>query len=115
MRIEEPNEPLVVANAVDVPVQPKLRGKRSGLSLRVRLNLIGRTVHDIDVSSIRVPTRRARGGAEMLIGISNTAIMLGFEFVSGRPGRGIAAFPELFDEVVSLFVGGGLVSVRQYI
>ena len=44
----------------------------------------------------------------MLVGIGDAAVVLFFELVLFRIGRGIAAQPELLDELVALFVVGEL-------
>jgi hypothetical protein len=44
----------------------------------------------------------------MLVGVGNALVVLFFEFVLFGIGRGIAALPEGFNEVVALFVVGEL-------
>src|SRR5207245_566609 len=43
-------------------------------------------------------------GREMLVRVRDAPIMLFLKFVLQRVGRGIAAQPELLDEIVALFV-----------
>jgi hypothetical protein len=42
----------------------------------------------------------------MFVGVGDAAVVLFFEFVLRRAGGGVAAEPELFDEVLALSVGG---------
>ena len=44
----------------------------------------------------------------MLVGIGDAAVVLFFEFVLFGIGRGVAAQPELLDELLALFVGSEL-------
>src|SRR5580658_618670 len=70
----------------------------------MRLNLIGCAPDDVDTAAISFPSRKA--GAEMLVGVGDAAIMLFLVFVLGSVGRWVAAQPEVFDELITLFVVG---------
>src|ERR1700689_2628835 len=72
----------------------------------VVFNFIRRSEADVDASAIRLPTGKAglaRCGV-MLVGVRNAAIVLCLEFILRRAGRGVAAQPELSDELLALFV-----------
>ena len=61
------------------------------------------SVKDVNAAAVRLPTRNTR--REALIGVRDTGVMLFFEFVLDSIGSGVAAEPELFDELLALFVG----------
>ena len=73
---------------------------------------IGRAPHDVDAAAIGPPARHA--GGEMLVGVGDAAVVFFLVFVLRRVGRGIAAQPELLDELVALFVVGELLKGRHF-
>ena len=103
-----------LANAFKVAVAPlfkRERGSRASalfhgtfvLSARgMGLNLIGLSIHDVHPAAIAFPARNASG--KVLVGISNTRVVLFFELVFYRIRRWIAALPEAFNELVPFFV-----------
>src|SRR3972149_7839136 len=69
---------------------------------RVRIDLVGWAVHDVDAAAIGFPARYAAG--KMLVGVSDAAIVF-FLVVIGEGFRiGVAAQPELLDELLALFI-----------
>src|SRR5207248_3427528 len=72
-----------------------------GATARVRVDLVRFAIHDVHATTISFPSRNA--GCEVLVGISDTRVMLFFEFVFYRIGRGITPRPEGFNEVVAFF------------
>ena len=103
-----------LADTFDVAVAPIFKGKsRSraaalfhrtlvGSAGGMRLDLVRRTVDDVNAAAIGFPSGNA--GREVFVRIRDAAIVLFFEFVFDGVGRGIAARPERFDELVALFV-----------
>ena len=82
----------------------------------MRLDFGRLSVKDVNAAAVRLPTRNTR--REALIGVRDTGVMLFFEFVLDGVGTGVAAEPELFDELLALFVGlerliGGTLFVRN--
>src|SRR6266446_5013337 len=105
----------VVADPVDVTVAPLLeRVGRSGSAAflnrtlvgaagRVRLGLVGRAVLDVDHAAVGLPS--GNSGSEPLVGIGDAAVMLFAILVLFGIGSGVAAEPELLNELLSLLVG----------
>ena len=88
----------------DEVVEPLLeRNTGSRVPRRMAFLLVGRTVGDVDPAAIGLPA--GDGGREMVVGIRDAPVVFLFEFVFRRAGSGIAAQPELFDEVLALRVG----------
>ena len=67
------------------------------------LALIRWSEGDVDASAVGLPSGDA--GGVTLVGVGNAAVMLFFELVLFGVGRGIAAQPELFDELLARFIG----------
>lgn len=63
---------------------------------------VGLAVGDVDVSAVGAPSGLT--GGEVLIGVGDAGVVLFAELVVGGVGVGVAAEPELFDELVALFV-----------
>ena len=61
------------------------------------------SVKDVNAAAVRFPTRNTR--REALVRISDTRVMLFFELVFNGVGTGVAAQPELFNELLAFFVG----------
>ena len=78
-------------------LRPPLIGASGGSSV----DLIRRTVNDVNATSVCFPAGLA--ASEVLAGVCDPSIMLFFEFIDGRARIGIAAAPELLDEVLLLF------------
>lgn len=99
---------IVVADAIHVAVGPNFDSNRILSALEMRVNLIRRTVDDIDVSTIGLPAGRTGRSAKTLVGESDAAVVFLLELVIRCAGRGIAARPELLDELVAFLVAGEL-------
>ena len=69
----------------------------------MRFDFVGRAVRDVDAAAIGLPAGDA--GSVMLVGVSDAAVVLFLELVLYGVGSGIAAQPELLDELLALFVG----------
>ena len=69
----------------------------------MRFDFVGRAVYNIDAAAIGLPSRDTR--REMLVGVGDAAVMLFLEFVFFGVRSGIAAQPELLDELLALLVG----------
>ena len=107
-----------LADAFNVAVAPCFEGEGRGLAAAffhgalvgaargMGLNFIGLAEDDVDAAAIGLPSGNA--GGEMLVGIGNALVVLFFIFVLFGVGRGIAALPEGFNEVVALLVVGEL-------
>src|SRR5207253_7678299 len=67
------------------------------------LDFVRRPIGDVDAATVRLPSGDTRRVA--LVGVRNAAVVLFFEFVFSSVGRGIAAQPELLDELLALLVG----------
>ena len=67
------------------------------------LFFVGRAVGDVDAAAIGFPAGDA--GGESLVGVSDAAVVLFLEFVFDGVRGGVAAQPELFDELLALFIG----------
>ena len=76
----------------------------------MRVDLVGLAVNDVDAAAIGSPAGHAR--REMLFGVGNALVVLFLIFVLFGVGRGVAALPEGFDEVVALLVVGELLESR---
>ena len=76
----------------------------------MRLDLVGGAPHDVNAAAIGLPAWNA--GSEMLVGISDAAIVLFLVLVFRSVGSGIATQPELLDELVALLVVGKLLESR---
>ena len=104
----------VLADTLDVAVVPGLKGKGRrfaaaffhgalvGAAAGMRFDAVRLAVGDVHVPAIGLPTRLA--GGKMLVGISDSAVVLFAKFVLGRIGIGIAPPPEILDEVVPLLI-----------
>ena len=68
----------------------------------MRFDFVGWTKDDISAAAIGLPSRNAR--REVFVRVRNTAIVLFFEFVLCGVWSWIAARPECFDELISLFI-----------
>ncbi len=68
----------------------------------MRVDFVRRAVHDVNTPAVGFPARNSR--SEMLIGISDAAVVFLFVFVLFRVRRGVAALPEGFNKVVAFFV-----------
>src|SRR5579859_4231078 len=87
-------------------INPDFSGEGFVGSLGVCINLVRRAVDDVNVAAIGFPAGCPGSSSEALVGKSDAAIVLLFEFVSCSARRGITAFPELFDEIIAFFGGG---------
>ena len=104
----------VLADAFDVTVTPSLKRIGGGLSAtlflgtnvrpaaRVGVYFISRPVHDVDSPAIRLPARNP--GGEMLVGVSDAAVVLLFEFIFLAAGIRIAPIPKILNKRLFLFV-----------
>src|SRR5437763_14696742 len=72
----------------------------------MRINLVGGPIHDVNAAAVALPAGDA--GGEVLVGVGDAAVVLFFVFVFDGVGRGIAAQPELLDEVIAFLVVGKL-------
>src|ERR1700685_3880856 len=68
------------------------------------IDFVGRPVGDVHPAAIRFPSGDARG--ETVVGIGDAAVMLFAIFVFFGVRSGIAAQPELLDELLAFVVGG---------
>src|SRR5207248_1234781 len=68
----------------------------------VRFLFIGRAIGDVDTAAVRLPARNAR--CKGLIGVRDAPVVLFLEFVFHRVRRGVAAQPELLDELLAFLV-----------
>src|SRR5205814_544672 len=68
---------------------------------RVRLLFVRRPVDDIDLAAIGLPSRNYSVG-EVFVGIRNAPIVLFFVFIFDGARSGVAALPELLDEMLAL-------------
>src|SRR5579862_1210904 len=68
----------------------------------MRFELIWRAPDDVGTSTIRSPSRNSRG--KPFVGIGNAPVMLFLELVFYCVGSWVAALPERFDKLLSLFV-----------
>ena len=105
----------VVADAFDVAVAPLLErigggfaaaffhGPLVGAAGGMRFDFVRRPVHDVDAAAVGLPAGDAR--SVMLVGVRDAPVVLFLELVFFGVGRGIAAQPELLDELLALFVG----------
>ena len=105
----------VVADAFDVAIAPLLEGEGGGLAAALfRGPLIGaargvvfdfvrRAVRDVDAAAVGLPAGDARG--VVLVGVRDAAVVLFLELVFDGVRGGVAAQPELLDELLALFVG----------
>ena len=66
-------------------------------------DFVRRAVRDVDAAAVGLPARDARG--VVLVGVGDAAVVLFLELVLDGIGRGVAAQPELLDELLALFVG----------
>jgi len=69
------------------------------------VNLIRRPVDDVDAAAVSFPAGDALVGREVLVGVSDAPVVLFLEGIFRRIRIGIAALPELLDELLALFVG----------
>src|ERR1700745_214304 len=68
----------------------------------MRIDLIRLAVHNVNATTIALPTRDA--GGEMLVRIRYTRVVFLFVFVLLGVGSGITALPESLDELVAFLV-----------
>src|SRR5271170_2440112 len=68
----------------------------------MRVDFVGRAVHDVDPSPVTLPARDSR--SEMFVRIGDAPVVFFLVFVFFRVGSGVAALPEGFDKVIALFV-----------
>src|SRR5262249_53335577 len=104
----------VAADAFDVAVAPLLEreGRSRSAALfrrpfvaaarRMRFLLVRRAVRNIDAATIRLPARNS--ARELLVRIRDAPVVLFLEFVFDRVRSGVTAQPELFDELLALFI-----------
>src|SRR5579871_6809999 len=64
--------------------------------------LVRRPERDVDAAAVGLPSRNSR--SEMLVRVGDAAVVLFLELVFQRVGCRIAPQPELFDELLALFV-----------
>ena len=76
----------------------------------MRLDFVGRAIHDVNPPAVRLPTRDTSG--VVLVRVGDTAIMLFLEFVLGSIRSGIAACPECLNELIAFLVVGELLECR---
>ncbi len=69
----------------------------------MRFNLIGRAVHNVNPAPVGHPTRKPAG--EALVGVRNPTIVLFLVLVFHRARGGVAAQPELLNELLPFLVG----------
>ena len=67
------------------------------------IDFVGRAEGDVDTATVQLPAGGAR--SEMFVGVRDAAVMLFFELVFNGVRGGIAAEPELLDELFALLVG----------
>src|SRR5215471_10446167 len=103
-----------LANSLNVAIAPLLEGKGGGGAAALfhgalvgttggmGLDFVGLAEDDIDAAAIGSPAGDAC--CVMLIGIGDALVVLFLKFVLFGVGRGIAALPESFNEVIALFV-----------
>ena len=70
----------------------------------MRFDFVGRAEGDVDAAAVRLPAGDA--GGVPLVGVGDAAVVLFLVLVFLRVRRGIAAQPELLDELLALLVGG---------
>src|SRR3954454_18096499 len=70
----------------------------------MRLDLICRSEGDVHAAAIGLPARDTRG--EVLVRISDTAVVLFLVLVLYGVRRTITAEPKLFDELIAFFIVG---------
>src|SRR5271165_6636718 len=68
----------------------------------MRFDLVGRAVRNVNAPAVRSPPGDA--GSEVLVGVSDAAVVFFLVLILRRVRSGITAQPELFDERVTLFV-----------
>ena len=83
------------------------RGAFISTAGRMRVDLIGWAEAYIDTAPIGSPSGNA--GSEVLIRVCDAAVMLLFVFVLCRLGSRVATKPELFDELLPLFIRAELI------
>src|ERR1043165_8423429 len=105
----------VAAHALDVAVAPlfaRERRRRAAAFLGrpfvaaaagMRFLFVGRTVRNVHAAAVGLPTGDAR--REILIGVGDAAVVLFLELVFHRVRGGVAAQPEVLDELLALFIG----------
>src|ERR1035438_649328 len=71
---------------------------------RMGFDFVRRAEHDVDTAAIGLPAWNQAPG-EVPVGVSYAPIVFGLELVFRSARRGIAAQPELFDEMVALRIG----------
>src|SRR5208282_6296123 len=106
----------VRTDAVNVPVTPLLEGISGSRAAAFRIRalvrptagvgiiFVRRTIHDVNPAAIRLPTGNA--GGEVLVAVSNAAVIFLFVLVFGAAGVRVAALPEIFDKRLALVVRG---------
>ena len=115
----------VGSNSVDVAIPPGLEGISLGFATPlldtplvgtaggVRLDLVGRAVHDIDPPAIGPPTLQA--GRVLLIGVSDAPVIFFLELVLRVTGVGIAPLPEGLNELFPLIISGELLESTSFL
>ncbi len=95
----------VVAYSLEIPIAPVLEWKRfrRRVSGGVGVDFVGRTEYYVYPSAIGLPPGGSPG--EMLVGVSDTPVVLFLVLVFDAVGRGIAPQPELLDKLFALVVG----------
>src|SRR5258708_3194745 len=70
----------------------------------MRLDLVGRTMLDVNAAAIGFPSTNSRG--KPFIGVRDAAVVLFLIFVLFGVGSRVAAKPELLDKLLALLVVG---------
>ncbi len=105
----------VGADAFDLAVAPLFEGEGGSFAAALfgrplvaaaggmGFDFVGRAVSDVDAPAVGLPAGNAR--SVMLVGVSDAAVVLFLELVLDGIRGGIAAQPELLDELLALFIG----------
>src|ERR1051326_4452006 len=95
----------VRSGSLEIPVHPFFgRVRRRRVSRWMSLELVGRAERDVHVAAVRPPPRNGLR-AESVVGVGDPAIMFFHVLIGRSSGRGVAAQPELLNELLA-FVGG---------
>src|SRR5690348_18452569 len=68
----------------------------------MRFHLISGTVHDVNAAAVGLPAGNA--GGKMLVGVGDAPVDLVLVRIVNAVGSGVAALPELLDELIALLV-----------
>src|SRR5689334_15133238 len=68
----------------------------------MRFHLISGTVHDVNAAAVGLPAGNA--GGKMLVGVGDAPVDLVLVRIVNAVRSGVAALPELLDELIALFV-----------